>query len=272
MKRIIYLPLILTILISCKGKDDQDGAADNRLNESPDLIHQFKPVIYGVWVKKNYIKKLVKSKSPLAAAERVTGITSLYIDTAKLKADSIIVPVSWNNHKGANVALKFQPGKNTTTIMLGDDELSYSIKRNDTTLIIYHYDDATKETITSKYIRALNTQPAGDFNYGMNYMINKGLMAGKYNATDNAGKTYNVTFTEDGKVSGLPGLSTYFVQNDMTGAKQEVDVILFNRGTTNPIVYAFEKTKKTLNLYQTTAKADSTLTMGNVVYKLTSHK
>ena len=272
MKRIIYLPLILTILISCKSKDDQDNGSGNRLNESPDLIQQFKPVIGGVWVKKNYIKKLVKSKSPLAAAERVMGITTLYIDTEKLKGDSILVPVSWNNHKGNNVALRFQPGKNTTTIMLGDDELSYSIKRNDTTLIIYHYDDATKETITAKYIKALNSQPAGDFNYGMNYMINKGLMAGRYDATDNTGKTYNVIFTEDGKVSGLPGLSTYFVQNDMTGPKQEVDVILFNRGTTNPIAYAFERTKKTLNLYQTTAKPDSTLTLGNVVYKLIKRK
>jgi hypothetical protein len=267
MKRIIYLTLILTILISCKSKDDQDGAAGNRLNESPDLIHQFKPLIGGVWVKKNYIKKLLRAKSTLAAAERVTGITTLYIDTTKLKGDSIIVPVSWNNAKGNNVALKFQPGKNTTTIMLGDDELSYSVKKNDTTLIIYHYDNATKETSTAKYIKALDTQPAGDFNYGMNYMINKGLMAGRYDATDNSGKTFNVTFTEDGKVSGLPGLSTYFDQDTQ---KSNFDRIIFNRDDKTPKVYAFEISRKTLSLYEVTANATSL--PEKPVYKLVRHR
>jgi hypothetical protein len=265
MKRLFYLLILSGLLASCSGNEsDQDAANNKPLDQSQALIHQFKPVIHGVWVKKNYIKKLIKKKSPMAAAERAVGITTMYIDTAKLKGDSIPVPAGWNNHKGSTVTLRFQPGKNTTTIELGTDELSYTIKNGDTTLIIYHYDRDTKETSSAKYIRAMNTQPAGQIGYAMNYMINHGIIAGKYQATDSKGKVSIVKFTDDGKVEGLPGLSTYFIQNDLSaGPKNNFDEVIFNLNGSGQTSYAFTINGKNISLYNISAGTPS-----NLKYKL----
>jgi hypothetical protein len=270
MKRLFYIAIPLSILLSCKGKndgDDQSNANGKQLDQSPVMIQQFKPVINGVWIKKNYIKKLIKSRSPLEAAERAEGITTFYIDTEKITGDSLKVAVNMDNRKDTSVVLRFQPGRNTTTIMLGDDELSYNIKRNDTTLLIYHYNQRKRETTSDKYIKA-SEKPVGDkLIYNMDYAINRGLMAGNYQAADAAGKNFRVSFTEDGKVSGLPGYSTYFIQNALDDDKDKADLIIFNRGSQGEKIYAFKKEKKSLTLYETTGTGPS-LQAGIEKYKL----
>ena len=265
MKRILYLLILSVAFTACSNNEsDQDAANNKPLDQSQALIHQFKPVINGVWVKKNYIKQLIKKKSPLAAAERAIGITTMYIDTAKIKGDSLPVPAGWNNHEGNTVTLRFQPGKNTTTIELGTDELSYTIKNGDTTLIIYHYDRDTKETSSAKYIKAMDKQPAGDVAYAMNYMINHGIIAGKYQATDSRGKASTVQFTDDGKVSGFPGFSTYFIQNDLSaGPKNDFDEIIFNPKGSGQTSYAFTIGGKNITLYDVKAGKQ-----GDLKYKL----
>ncbi|QHS55487.1 hypothetical protein GWR56_08020 [Mucilaginibacter sp. 14171R-50] len=253
MKRIVCPLLILCIFLSCKSKNgdsDQDTTANGRLDQSQALLHQFKPLINGVWVKKDYIKKVKKSKSPLEAVERGTGITIMYIDTAQLKGDSISVPAIINNHEGMDVTLRFQAGKNTTTIELGGDELSYKVKNGDTTLIIYHYNPKTKETATAQYIKAMQTMPSGGLADGMNYMINQAILSGIYEGTDAAGKKVNARFYDNGKVSGLPGLTTYFVQNDLIADPEHShDEIIFNLNAPGQKVYSFIINKKTLSLY-----------------------
>jgi hypothetical protein len=260
MKRIICPLLILTIFLSCKSNNDdsdQDTTAAGRLDQSQALIHQFKPVISGVWVKKDYIKKVKKSKSPLEAVEKSEGITVMYIDTKKLTGDSITVPVVLNNHEGTNQVLKFEPGKNTTTITLGNDELSYKIKK-DTTLIIYHYNPDTKETNTTQYIKAMDKQPASGLAAGMSYMINQAILSGKYEGTDGMGKKINATFSDDGKVSGLPGFTTYYVQNDLIADPDHShDEIIFNLNAKDQKSYSFIINKRTLSLYDNAEKIKS---------------
>ena len=259
MKRILYIAAFATIFTSCtNGDGDKDAAKNKGLDQSAEMLVQFKPVINGVWVKKNYLKKVLKTKSPVEANDRVNGITTFAIDTEKIKGDSLIVPISYANHKGSKVTLKFQPGRNTTTIMLGNDELSYTIKRNDTTLVIYHYDSQKKETTSDKYIKAFNKQPNEDIAYAMTYMINQGMISGTYQGTDAAGKKFNMVFTDDGKVSGYPGLSTYFIQNDFAGPMKTLDLIIFNRNTNQQQSYTFDIKKKTITLHETKANADST--------------
>ncbi|RYU90438.1 hypothetical protein EWM62_07210 [Mucilaginibacter terrigena] len=253
MKRIICPLLILSIFLSCKSKTgdtDQDTTAAGRLDQSQALLHQFKPLINGVWVKKDYVKKVKKTKSPLEAVEHGMGVTVMYIDTAQLKGDSIMVPTVINNHEGTDMALRFQPGKNTTTIELGDDELSYKVKNGDTTLIIYSYNPKTKETATAQYIKAMQTKPAGGLAEGMNYMINQAILSGNYEGTDGAGKKVIAKFYDNGKVSGLPGLTTYYVQNDhIADPEHSHDEIIFNLNTKDQKSYSFIINKKTLSLY-----------------------
>jgi hypothetical protein len=253
MKRIVYLLLFTSIFLSCKNKNgdtDQDTTNNGKpLDQSQALLHQFKPLINGVWVKKDYIKKVKKSKSPLEAVEKSTGITIMYIDTAQIKGDSLKVPVILNNHEGTSVSLSFQPGKNTTTVMLGKDELSYKAKR-DTTLIIYHYNPDTKETDVAQYIKTMGKQPAGSLAAGMSIAINKAILSGKYEGTDASGKKIYATFTDDGRVTGLPGLTTYYIQNDLIADPEHShDQIIFNLNGKDQKSYSFIIHKKTLSLY-----------------------
>ncbi|RFZ92016.1 hypothetical protein D0C36_11250 [Mucilaginibacter conchicola] len=246
MKQI--LSLIFCVGIFCACNDPQQ--ADKPLNQSPELIQQFKPLINGVWVKKDYIKKVKKSKSPLAAVERGTGITVLHIDTTKMRGDSISVPTVWNNHEANQITLKFEPGRNTTTIVLGKDELSYKLKNKDTTLIIYHYDEATKETSTAQYVKAMANQSEEAPAYAMNYMINQAILSGNYEGTNAVGKPVKAKFSDDGKVTGLPGLNRYFVQNDLVAdPDRSHDEIIFNINSKEQKSYSFIINKKTLNLY-----------------------
>ena len=259
MKRLICPLLILSVFISCKNKsDDNDQDTNGKpLDQSQALIHQFKPLINGVWIKKDYIKKIKKSKSPLEAIEKATGITIMYIDTATLKGDSIAVPVVLNNHEGRNVSLSFEPGKNTTTVMLGKDELSYKLKK-DTTLIIYHYNPDTRETDIAQYIKAMDKQPAGGLTTGMSTAINNVILSGKYEGTDASGKKVNPTFTDDGKVTGLPGLTTYFVQSDFVADPEHShDEIIFNMNSKDQKQYSFIINKKTLSLYDNDGQVKS---------------
>jgi hypothetical protein len=261
MKRIVYLLLFTSIFLSCKSKtDDTDQGttgAGKPLDQSQALLHQFKPLINGLWVKKDYIKKVKKSKSPLEAVEKGTGVTIMYIDTALLKGDSIAVPVILNNHEGTNVSLSFQPGKNTTTVTLGTDELSYKLKK-DTTLIIYHYNPNTKETNTAQYIKVLDKQPTGGLAAGMSYAINQAILSGKYEGTDAAGKKVYALFTDDGKVTGLPGLTTYYVQNDLIADPEHShDEIIFNLNGKDQKAYSFIINKKTLSLYDNAGQIKS---------------
>jgi hypothetical protein len=254
MKRIICPLLIFSIFLSCKSKTadtDQDTTGTGKpLDQSQALIHQFKPLINGVWIKKDYIKKVKKSKSPLEAVDNGTGVTIMYIDTTQLKGDSIMVPVVINNHEGTNVSLTFQPGKNTTTIEFGDDELSYKLKNGDTTLIIYHYNPQTKETATAQYIKTMPNKATGGLAAGMSMAINQAILSGKYEGTDAAGKKIYAVFTDNGKVSGLPGLTTYYVQNDLIADPDHShDEIIFNMNSKGQKAYSFIINKKTLNLY-----------------------
>lgn len=255
MRQILSLFLCAGMFCACNNDPQQ---VNKPLNQGPELIQQFKPLINGVWVKKDYIKKVKKSKSPLAAVERGMGITVLQIDTAKMQGDTIPVPVVLNNHEGTQLTLKFQPGRNTTTIVLGTDELSYKLKNKDTTLIIYHYDAATKETSTAQYIKAVGALPGEAPASALNYMINHAILSGKYEGTNAAGKPVNATFSNDGKVSGLPGLTRYFVQNDLVAnPERSHDEIIFNINSKEQKSFSFIINKKTLNLYDDAAHIQS---------------
>ena len=180
-----------------------------------------------------------------------------------------MVPIGYNDQQGSTVTLKFRPGRNTTTITLGNDELSYNIKNGDTTLIVYHYDAQTRETSTAKYIKVMNAQPVNQVGYGMHFMINKGMISGIYEATDAAGRKYKVVFNDNGKVSGLPGITTYLVQTNHTGNQGiDLDEMIFNLNSSNQKSYAFKIERRVMSLYDTKAIGDTALVLGKLKYKL----
>lgn len=164
MKNILFIAAIIAVLVSCKSNTktkSTDTATNTAEIETRNLIKKFKPIIGGSWVKSDYIDKVIKYQSPLAAADMATGLTVLVIDTQSVKGDSIITAAGWGNHEGSNLVLKFTPGKTKRTIKLGNFDLGYYIRfrSDDTTLVLYDYNPGNNTTTTTRYVKALNKKP-----------------------------------------------------------------------------------------------------------------
>ncbi|MDP9081619.1 MAG: hypothetical protein M3O71_29760 [Bacteroidota bacterium] len=277
MKKKLILLLIISAFIACKSKNsstDKDSIINNTYSnkQSAELIQKFKPIIQGVWVKKDYIDKVVATKSPMTAADLASGLTTMYIETDSLKGDSMKVDAGWNNHEGSDLTLKFKPGKTSETILLGDFDLGYSIKNGDTSIVLYGYDKEKNEHTTTWYVKAFNKQKnLGD---GMGYLINKGLIAGTYKMTDSIGKSSTVTFTALGKVSGFENLKTYSIQNDLGGEPMNnLDNIMFDMDLKTRKDFTFKFNADTLSFYDTKANGDSTeLLVDKLRYKFVRQK
>lgn len=65
----------------------------------------------GVWVKRDYIEKVIKTQSPIQANDMVIGITTMHFNPAEIDGDRLISQVSYDNHQAGDVILKFEAGK-----------------------------------------------------------------------------------------------------------------------------------------------------------------
>ncbi|ASU32091.1 hypothetical protein [Mucilaginibacter xinganensis] len=268
--------LIITFIAACKSNTKHgnvDSVAVGSINSSSQvLISQFKPFIQGVWVKSDYIEKILATKSPLAAQDLASGLTTFNIQTDSIKGDSVKVAAGWNNHEGSELTLKFQQGKTEQTILLGDFDLGYSIKNGDTTLVLYGYDKDKNEHTTTRYTKALNKQ--NGLSDGMDFLINRGLIAGNYTLNNIPGNRGAITFTNDGKVTGLADFKTYALNTDfVAGPENNLDEILFNLYSKAQKSFTFKINKDTLNIFDTRESADSiNLIVDKLEYKLIKQK
>lgn len=267
------------MFISCKSnskKPGKDSLANNSSakNQSEELIKKFKPIVQGVWVNADYVEKVIRTKSPLAAADLATWITTFYVNTDQITGDSIKFIAGYGNHDSGDVTIKFQPGKAPGTILFNGQDLSYSIENGDTTLLVPQYDEAKKQYFKTKFKRILQRQPDKKLGYGLYNYVNKSLVAGNYKLTDSRGSTSKISFTEDGKVIGLLNCKTYFINIDLNSdANDNLDEIGFNIDTKRQVWYSFKIIADTLKLYETGENADSTeLVLGKLKYKLVRQK
>jgi hypothetical protein len=279
MKRIFYPLLIIGLIVSCKSNTKQTvrdsiNSAKPVAKIDQDLIAKFKTIIQGVWVKKDYLDKVIKTKSPLAASDECRGITTMYINTNHIQGDSIVFLAGDYNHDSADVVVKFRHGKNPSTIQFNDGDLSYAVEKGDTTITVLQYDERTQQFVTAKYVRVLKRQPDDDLGYGMNYTINKGIIAGSYIMTDTIGTVSKVVFTDDGKVSGFLDCTKYEINIDLNSEPMNnLDEIGFDRRLKTHSSFSFKIDADTLSLYNTYPNADSTeLILGKRIYKLVKQK
>jgi hypothetical protein len=279
MKNILYVLLIINLLISCKSNTKQIPAKDSTINtqsvnQAQALIKRFKPIIQGVWVEKDYIDKIIKTRSPLASEDKVGYITTMYINTDHINGDSLIVPTG-DNHEGSQITIKFYPGKTPSSIRISEGgELGYTTEKGDTIMFYTRLDDQTKKIIKTEFIKVLNKQPDDDLGYGLNYAINKSLIAGNYILTDTLNSNVKVTFTNDGKVSGFLNHSKYKINIDLnTDPMDNLDEINFDISSKRPASFSYKFNGDTLNLYDAYPNADSTqLILGKRIYKLIRQK
>jgi len=278
MKNSLYLLFIITTFLSCKSNTKKAAIDSNATNLPSDssqaLIKKFKPVIQGVWVKADYINKVAKTKSPAEAEDEAIGITIMNINTDKIKGDSLVVNAGYGNHEGGDAIIKFKAGKLPGAIVFNSGDLNYSIENGDTILITHLIDDDTKKIKIVKYVKSLNSEPDDNLGLGMDYLINKNLIAGNYVMTDSLGNNTKVTLSALGKVTGMPGLDTYWISDDIGGEPMNnLDGFTFNLYKKNAENYTFKIIADTLTLYNMKANADSTENvLGKMVYKFVRDK
>jgi len=279
MKNYCLILLCFSVFAACKN-NRKSGANDTLVkhtapkDQSDEIIKKFKPIIQGVWVKSDYVEKVIKTKSPLAASDLATWITVFYINTDQVTGDSIRFMVGYGNHDSGDVTIKFQPGKTPGTILFNGQDLSYSIENGDTSLLVPQYDEAKKQYFKTKFRRVLKRQPGNDLGYGLYNYINKSLVAGNYKLTDSLGSTSKISFSEDGKVRGFLNCKTYFINVDLNSdIDDNLDELSFDTDTRHNLSYSFKIIADTLNLYETHENADSTeLVLGKLKYKLVRQK
>ena len=259
MKQTLNILLIIGLIFSCKSKTKEPTSSAN--NSTPvsgvrSLNEDFKHLAHGVWVKSDYIKMVVKSKSPYAAIDLAEGLTTMHIDTSKIRGDSLSVPAGINNHEGDNFILRFKQGKSPGSLQFAGGDLSYSINNKDTVLIFSKYNNESRRLEVTRYIKALNsTDPLGS---DMDYLINKNLFSGNYAMRSADGQVNNVKFSDGGEVTGLPKIKTYYLLNDFVGdPMDDYDQVIFNLNAKNQQTYAFVISGDTIKLYDTKPNADS---------------
>jgi hypothetical protein len=275
-----FLALTACCLFSCqnnqKSQLNKNSAEDSSATKKATLVYEFKQVIQGVWIKKDYIDKIALTKSPAAAAELANGITVIYFDKAKIAGDSLLADAVWNNHEGGNITLHFKPGKRPHTLLLFEDtggyvvsSLGYKVIGQDTLLIKYHTERG--KTTAVSYLKALNNQPHNKLDEGINYLINKYVVAGNYILTDHEGKRTHVSFNNNGQIKGFDQFYTYYLKNDVGGEPMNnLDEIMFNISTkAKRKDFAYKVTGDTLTLFESYANDDFTESIiGKPLYKL----
>ncbi|HEY9000343.1 MAG TPA: hypothetical protein VIM89_03240 [Mucilaginibacter sp.] len=278
MKNIFYAFILINFLFSCRSNNRQTVkdtlTTEPTAGQTNELIKKFKPIVQGNWVKKNYIDKVVEKKSVLAAADEVNDITAMNIDIDSIKKDSLAVVLGWANHDSSEGILKFQQGKNPSSLKFNGGNLEYSINKGDTLLTFSRFDEQKKKTISTTFIRAMIKSPKNDLGYGLSHLINKGLIAGNYIMTDTTGSSSKVAFTNDGKVDGFLNHSTYEINFDLNSDPMDnLDEIRFDRDKNTYSSFSYKITADTLSLYETYPNADSSeLILGKRIYKLVKQR
>lgn len=286
MKKPLYLFLMISGFIACKSqtknsiKDTVNNShvpiSKTSVNESEPLIKKFSSTLQGLWVKKDYIDEIAKTKSPQQAYKKVGNITDMMIDTSKIKADSILVPFNSGNHEVNDLIIKFHPGNSLNSIIAYDPVNSiernyYELKINKTKnlLTIYTFDKNKKKLDSADYFKVSKEENEKGLRDGTTYIVNKLLVIGNYTMQDSSNGFSKVSFKSDGKITGIGEFKTYNVMVDFMTPPNNLDEIIFNYYSQNSKSFAFKISADSLKLYETKEAADSVdLVLGKLKYKL----
>ena len=271
MKKLLLLLFIPFLLTACE--------ADNTDNQQTADVSDYKPVIAGTWVVKDYYDALEKTKSPKEAYTSLKGIVSMIIDTTDMEGDSILVSARWNHKESYLYNIYLRPGKGAHSLQTthpysnyGSDylEIAYTIEKGDTVLQMNRYDNAGKQKESKTYLRVTGPQGPDSEPYGVQYVANKVLFSGKYKATDENGKTMDVELTDDGLVKGFGTHTLYYIYTDFDGDElTNLDEMAFDAFTKTQKPYIFEIKDGNILLYQALQNDERTqLIRGDLKYTL----
>lgn len=272
MKQIVALILITIFFLGCSS----NKTTNNDKNQNDSLQQSFVPIINGVWVLKDYINDIEKTKSPLKSADKLQGIVTLIID-GETQKDSIEVGISWNNHEGNSFIAYFKLGNNKSSLKTNIPdyenttnyyELGYELEKNDTILNIYHYNKTNKLLDKKQFIKVAKKQTDNDVGWGIQLIVNKKILNGDYSIIDSTNSVKIATFKNDGTIIGFNNFKNFYILTDyMGGPETNNDGICFNSNK----CFAFETKGDTIYLYNTKS-VDENEKLDKLIYKLVKQK
>jgi len=267
--------------VSGNSKKDSLGKTiytpQSQTSEALPSIKKYKNFLAGDWVNKDYFDEIKRTKSTQLAYGKAGPITDMLIDTGAIKADTLLVQYNSSFHEAFSLIINFNPGKSEDAITAHDpadyiDRKFYKLKINavNQLLTVFIYDKQGKFVDSVHFFKP----PPGD--HGQisvdDYLINQILISGKYIATDSLKNSFKVSFTNDGKLTGLNDFKTYGIGTDFMTPPNNIDQIFLDGGKTQKM-YGFKINADTLNLYETKDAPDSVnLLLTNLKYKMVRQK
>lgn len=269
MKQLPYILIFVFALTACGTNNS--GTKDTSINPAIDSMQIFKSVLDGDWYQASYIDSIQETKSPFRSRHALAEMVELGIDTTGLKGDSLEIGAP-SIHEGTSFVVYFKPGLTSTSLptnIIDYDtasnfyELGYNIFAGDTVLKLSVYNKDKKFIGKTQYLKApTNSEGA------LQYMVNKTLFSGNYQAEDSSGKISPLKFTNDGRVVGLPSYKKYYVVTDFVAeSENSVDQVCFDIQTNNQRCFGFSIQEDTIKLYDVKESEDTTQ-FGELKYKL----
>ncbi len=271
MKHIIFSIFTLLITASCQTK--KVNKIKTIKVETKEIQPNIKSIINGDWYETSYIENLKRTKSPYKSQNFLNSIVQLNIDSNNIN-NGILEIGAPSIHEGSMFVVDFKRELNSnrlqTNIVDYENEsnyfeLGYTLTKNDTTLIIYKFNE-NKKVIGQKKFKKVPKNSEGAFQF----MVNKTLFQGNYKINDDSEKSLNVKFSHDGIVIGIPNVKKYYILTDfVAGPLNNLDEICFDIDTDKQKCYAYEIKGDTINLYETLENEDHvTLEIGAMKYKM----
>lgn len=283
IKKRLLLILCIVSLVACRSKNQEKDSLNKQTitkanaDDAKVLITKIKPLLAGLWVNKEYIDEIKRTKSPQKSYEKVGNITDMLIDTSKIKSDTLSLYCNEGFHEVGIVKLKFDPAifengiKRHHRINNFDDEYC-RLKLNRTRdILTLYWNEQQGKSIKPIQFYKVSIPPGqeGDPHYTI---INRILISGNYLATDSLKNRFKVSFTDDGKVKGLNDFKTYQVLTDYMTPPNNLDEIGFEIDK-QLNWYGFKISADTLNIYGIKEAADSVNeVLTNLKYKLVRQK
>ncbi len=274
MKKILVLLSAGVLMLACTGNKTTAFRQSVATNYS------------GVWVLTDYIKMVDSTKSPAQSRVVLRDIVSMVIDTLTAQ-DSLLVDININNHEGwfftAYLENEQTAGHLKTDMRDYDDstnyyELGIEVINNENFLFLYHYNEAN-ELLQKVQFTKVADKTAGDdmrIAYGIQYVVNEKIFAGDYTVIEGNYVGADITFQVDGSLTGLPGISSYYVFTDYAISPSDYpDVILFDFMTPQRQELVFQVQQDTLALYKSVEfgqEGTGNLKAGALAYKLARKK
>ena len=271
MKFSLYFIFSVFIFSSCSNDKTKSVVAIT----DGDFKQSFVPIIKGSWLMTDYMTDIEKTKSPLKSADKLKDIVEL-INAGNVTNDSLEVSFSLNNHEGDSFFVTKSPGQTPNSfktdfqdneIPTNFYELGYELLNKDTCAFLYHYDKTNKLLDKKEFCKSFYNPTDLNRAGGLQYFVNEKLFAGNYICTDEKNQKTNVQFTAEGKVTGLPEASTYYIFTDFNGGPvPKFDEMRLETDKTSK-TYGFQISGNTINIYETTGDEDD-LQLGKLKYKL----